>query len=145
MLFIFAALISIVSSSSSGAAAPVAAESAWDAAIVFRDAAALATILADNFVGLNEDGTYEDKAQTLRDFRRVKVIPIRNYVSSRKVHRSGDSAIITGIYTEEGRVSIADSRRYRLVVRYADTYIRVNGSWKAIQGFGKTLSSRILK
>ncbi|MDP9016917.1 MAG: nuclear transport factor 2 family protein [Candidatus Eremiobacteraeota bacterium] len=135
-------LACIVQAQESG---PAAVETAWDQAIVHRDARALSAILADNFIALNDDGTIENKQQSIADVVTGKAMPQRNYTTKRVVRITADTATITGIYIEEGRASKQDRRRYRITSRYCDVYARSGGTWKAVMGFGHTLSARILK
>ena len=128
-----------------GPSDPVAAETAWDRAVVQRDANALSSILADRFIELSDDGATATKAQTIHDVLTSKTMPQSNYTTDRVVRITGDTALVSGIYVEEGRVSATDPRRYRLKARYADAYARTAEGWKAVMGFGHTLSARVIK
>jgi len=99
-------------------------ERAWCAALVKKDAAALESILADDFTGVGSGGTTSTKAAQLSD---VKAGGVRSCVHDNiKVRLYGDTAVLTGhtVLTGTG----FNNRQ----VLWTDTFVKRNGRWQCV-------------
>ena len=86
-------------------------------------------LLAENFVGLNSDGTTADKSKVL-DITRKSKWQI-NEISDVKVTVSGDTAIATGAW--RGKGTSADGKPVDAHERWVDTWTKMpNGKWQCI-------------
>src|SRR6185295_10697703 len=122
-----------------------ALERAWSTAFLKHDTATIATILADDFVGIDGRGVVSDKSHEIEEAKAPAAgSPSGTYVilsetlSDVRVRLYGDAAVLTAINT----ASISD-RGEKEVVRYRRTtvYVRRSGKWQCVSFHG----SRILE
>src|SRR5437867_12552808 len=80
----------------------VALETAWNLAEVHKNGNAVGGLLADDFVYTEFDGTLMDKGQYLASFTNATYHPQQIASSEMKVHMYGSTAIVTGVYRDQG-------------------------------------------
>jgi len=107
----------------------LAVERSWDMAIVRRDASALNSILADDFVGIWIDGSVSRKADALASLakRKVEIDPFETEDVLVRIY--GNVAIVTGRFTQTVRLG---DRSETNSFRYTDAYRRTAGRWRAV-------------
>jgi ketosteroid isomerase-like protein len=104
-------------------------ESEWRTAVVQNDVAAINRLLADDYLGINPNGTLETKADALAQRRSgtVKISSIEP--DNLKVRVYGDTAVVTSRVDVQGRDGDRDiSGRYH----YTRVYSHRSGEWKIV-------------
>jgi ketosteroid isomerase-like protein len=104
-------------------------ESQWRAALMQNDVATINRLLADDYLGINPNGTLETKADALAQRRagttKISTIDPINL----KVRVYGDTAVVTSQVQIEGHDGDRDiSGRYH----YTRVYSRRSGEWKVV-------------
>ncbi len=104
-------------------------ESEWRNALIQNDVATVNNLLADDYLGINPDGTLETKADALA-LRRSGVMKIsRLEPVNVKVHVYGDTAVVTSQVDMQGQDGDRDiSGRYH----YTRVYSHKSGAWKIV-------------
>lgn len=104
-------------------------EQQWTEAGKMGNSEALAPLLADNFVGLNSDGTMRNKSQVLASTKKSKWEI--DEISDVKVTTFGNTAIATGLW--RGKGTDGDSKAVDAHERWVDTWIKMpDGKWQCI-------------
>jgi ketosteroid isomerase-like protein len=104
-------------------------ESQWRTAVVQNDVTTINRLLADDYLGINPNGTLETKADALAQRRSgtVKISSIEP--TSLKVRVYGDTAVVTSRVDVQGMDGDRDiSGRYH----YTRVYSRRDGEWKIV-------------
>jgi ketosteroid isomerase-like protein len=104
-------------------------ESQWRTALVQNDVATINRLLADDYLGINPNGTLETKADALAQQRSgtVKISSIEP--DNVKIRVYGDTAVVTSQVAVEGHDGDRDiSGRYH----YTRVYSRRDGEWKVV-------------
>ena len=104
-------------------------ESQWRTALVQNDVATINRMLADDYLGINPNGTLETKADAvaLRRSGTVKISSIDPI--NQKVRVYGDTAVVTSQVELQGHDGERDiSGRYH----YTRVYSRRSGEWKVV-------------
>jgi ketosteroid isomerase-like protein len=104
-------------------------ESQWRTALIQNDVATINRLLADDYLGINPNGTLETKADALAQGRSgtVKISSIDPI--SMKVRVYGDTAVVTSQVQLEGHDGERDiSGRYH----YTRVYSHKSGEWKVV-------------
>jgi ketosteroid isomerase-like protein len=104
-------------------------ESQWRTALLQNDVAAFNRLLADDYLGINPNGTLETKADALAQQRSgtVKISSIEP--DNVKIRVYGDTAVVTSLVNVEGHDGDRDiSGRYH----YTRVYSRRDGEWKVV-------------
>src|ERR1700761_2156078 len=104
-------------------------ESQWRTALVQNDVATVNRLLADDYLGINPNGTLETKADALAQRRSgtVKISAIEP--DNVKVRVYGDTAVVTSRVDVVGHDGDRDiSGRYH----YTRVYNRRSGEWKIV-------------
>lgn len=104
-------------------------ESQWLKAVVQNDVATVNKLLADDYLGINPDGTLETKADALAQQRSgtLKITSIDP--DNTKVRVYGDTAVVTSRVDVVGHDGDHDiSGRYH----YTRVYSRRSGEWKVV-------------
>jgi ketosteroid isomerase-like protein len=104
-------------------------ESQWRAALMQNDVATINRLLADDYLGINPNGTLETKADALAQRRagttKISTIDPINL----KVRVYGDTAVVTSQVQIQGHDGDRDiSGRYH----YTRVYSRRSGEWKVV-------------
>jgi ketosteroid isomerase-like protein len=104
-------------------------ESQWRAALVQNDVATINRLLADDYLGINPNGTLETKADALAQ-RRAGTTKISSIDPvNLKVRVYGDTAVVTSQVQIQGHDGDRDiSGRYH----YTRVYSRRSGEWKVV-------------
>jgi len=113
-------------------------ENDWSQADLHKDAAALNRILAEDWIGIDFEGTVLNKTQALRgiasDAAALESTTLRNM----KVRIYGDTAVITGTDTEQGEYHGKDSSGSYV---WTDVFVRRNGRWQAVSSQSTKLTA----
>lgn len=104
-------------------------EAEWRGALVRNDDSTLNRLLADDYLGVNPDGTLETKADALA-LRRSGALKItRIDPDNIKIHVYGDTAVVSSLVDVDGQEGERDiSGRYH----YTRVYRRRAGLWKVV-------------
>jgi ketosteroid isomerase-like protein len=104
-------------------------ESEWRTAAIHNDVATASRLLADDYLGINPNGTLETKADALAA-RRSGTLKISSIEPDNvKVHVYGDTAVVTSQVEVQGRDGERDiSGRYH----YTRVYSHKSGEWKIV-------------
>jgi len=104
-------------------------EKKWAEAGKANDSAAVGSMLSDNFVNLDSDGSIHSKAETLGRMKNAKWE--MNEVSDMKVTQDGKTAIVTG--TWRGKGVDGNGKAVNATERFADTWQQMpDGNWQCI-------------
>lgn len=103
----------------------LALEKAWNQAYKLGDTKALGSILDDNIVLVEDDGSLKTKAQFLATVKAATSNEEQVLPESLSVHVFGKTAIAVGVIGVKAKSGI---RRERFI----DTWINKNGSWVCI-------------
>ena len=103
---------------------------AWDAAIVRKDAAAIAANMSESFTNVDAQGRVSDKAAFLSALTADKLTIDPYTVEEFRIEVRGDVALLTGRTDLRGRY---DGREFRSHYRYTDVYAREDGQWRVIR------------
>jgi ketosteroid isomerase-like protein len=104
-------------------------EHEWSQADIEKDATALNRILAEDWIGIDFEGTVLTKAQALRGIRSDSASLESTVLRDMKVRVYGNTAIVTGTDTEKGEYHGQDSSGKYL---WTDVFVRRNGRWQAV-------------
>jgi ketosteroid isomerase-like protein len=104
-------------------------ESQWRSALMQNDVATINRLLADDYLGINPNGTLETKADALA-LRRSGTVKISSIEPENiKVRVYGDTAVVTSRVTVAGHDGERDiSGTYH----YTRVYSRRSGEWKVV-------------
>jgi ketosteroid isomerase-like protein len=108
----------------------IAMEKAWGQAFKLHDLAAMSALLADNVVVVNDDGTFQNKAeymawfQSSRQAAEDQVIP-----ESISVYMTGSVAVATGVFRT---TTVQNGKELRHSDRFADTWVNRGGRWVCV-------------
>ena len=106
----------------------VESERQWAAAVASGDATKVEPLLADDFRGVDTDGTLYDKAKAVADTREGPKEFLSNHLNEAKVRFYGDAAVAQGSESWERRTGTP--RHGRFV--WTDTWIKRNGKWQIV-------------
>ena len=107
----------------------LALENAWNLAEEHKDVKALEGLLASTLVYIDYDGSLMDKAQFMASVKAPALHPEQIVNESMTAHLYGNSAIVTGIYREKGRVG---GKPYLRRGRFTDTWVYQNSTWVCV-------------
>lgn len=102
---------------------------AWDEAIVRKDAAAVAANMADDFRAIRSNGAAVDRATFLRDLLDPQLAIDPYGVEDFDVRVYGDVALLSGRTKMTGRYA---GEPFTTHYRYVDVYVRRDGAWKVV-------------
>jgi len=104
-------------------------EHQWAKASKAADGDALASILADDFVALDSDGSMHTKTDVIARTKKAKWVT--NEISDVKVMAHGDSAVVTGSWTGNGTDGAGKAQNAK--ERWADTWVKTaGGKWQCV-------------
>ena len=104
-------------------------EHEWSQADLKKDAAALNRILAEDWIGIDFEGTVIDKARARRGIVSDAAALESTVLRDMKVRIYGDTAIVTGTDTEKGEYHGKDSSGKYV---WTDVFVRRDGRWQAV-------------
>jgi ketosteroid isomerase-like protein len=113
-------------------------EQEWSQADIRKDAAALNRILAEDWIGIDFEGTVLTKAQALRGISSGSAALESTVLRDMKVRVYGNTAIVTGTDTEKGEYHGRDSSGKYL---WTDVFVRRNGRWQAVSSQSTKLAT----
>jgi ketosteroid isomerase-like protein len=103
-------------------------ERQWAASVATGDTSTEERILADDFLGVDTDGKFYNKAKQIADTRDSPKTYLSNRLNEVKVRFFGDAAVAQGSETWERRSGTP--KRGRFV--WTDTWILRNGKWQIV-------------
>ena len=113
-------------------------EQDWSQADIQRDATALNRILADDWIGIDFEGTILNKVQALNGIGSGSGSLQSTVLRDMKVRVYGNTAVVTGTDTEKGEYHGKDSSgRYC----WTDVFVRRNGRWQAVSSQSTKLTA----
>lgn len=101
-------------------------ENIWNQAQMKHDATAMGSMLHPNFVFTDYDGVVMGKPQFLASIRDNSNTLSLEVSDDMKLHRFGDTVVVTGATHEKGKVK---GKPYEHYGRFTDTWIRQNSEW----------------
>jgi ketosteroid isomerase-like protein len=103
----------------------------FDEAYMKSDAAALALLLADEFISTNREGVVNDKAQVIASLNNpnVKLESLGSEEKYRRLRVYGDMAVETGRFTAKGTNR---GRPFTEIERYTTIWIKRDGRWQIV-------------
>lgn len=104
----------------------VGLENIWNQAQLKHDATAMGIMLHPDFVFTDYDGTVMSKAQFLASIRDPSNTLSLEVSSDMKLHRFGDTVVVTGETHEKGKQR---GKTYEHHGRFTDTWIRHGNEW----------------
>ncbi|HET8925147.1 MAG TPA: nuclear transport factor 2 family protein [Candidatus Acidoferrum sp.] len=108
----------------------IALESAWDQAEQNKDANAIASLLADNLVYVDYDGSLSNKQQFLASIKSGDITgeQINNEGVTVRLYNN-NVAVSTGIYRDKG---IEKGKPFQRRGRFTNVWLNQNGNWQCI-------------
>lgn len=103
-------------------------ERLWAESSANGDTALVERIVADDFVGVDPDGGFYDKAKEIADTRESPKEFISNHLNEVKVRFYGDTAVAQGSESWVRRTGKPLRGRYV----WTDTWIRRKGKWQIV-------------
>ena len=103
--------------------------SAWDQAIVRKDAAAIAANMADDFRHIGGDGEVETKAPFVADLISPDLRIDPYTVEEFEIRLYGDTALLSGRTRMTG---MSEGKPFATHYRYIDIYVRRGDTWKIV-------------
>jgi ketosteroid isomerase-like protein len=107
----------------------MALEKAWNLAYKFSDTRALDSLLDDQIVLINDDGSTQTKSQFLASIKGTMVQEQQVSPESIAVRVHGTIAIATGVFRAKG---LQGGKHYVRRERFVDTWILKGGRWVCI-------------
>lgn len=109
----------------------IALEKAWNQAYKAGDTRALDSILDNEIVLINDDGSVQTKTEFLGSVKATANNSQEQQVSpeSMSVHVFGNTAISTGVFRAKG---VENGKSYTRRERFVDTWIYKNGKWVCV-------------
>lgn len=107
----------------------IALENLWNQMQLHHDAKAMESILDADFVLTDYDGSLMNKAQFLESIRNPADQLTVEVSEDMKLHRHGDTVIVTGGTHEKGTNK---GKRYEHKGRFTDTWVKKNGGWLCV-------------
>jgi len=104
----------------------IALENIWNQAQVNHDATAMGSMLHPDFVLTDFDGTVMAKPQFLASIRDVSNKVTLEVSEDMKLHRYGDTVVVTGATHEKGK---QNGKPYEHYGRFTDTWVKHNDEW----------------
>jgi len=101
-------------------------ENLWNQAQINHDATAMGSMLHPDFVFTDYDGTVMTKPQFLASIRDTSNTLSLEVSDDMKLHRFGDTVVVTGATHEKGKLK---GKSYEHYGRFTDTWIRHNSEW----------------
>jgi ketosteroid isomerase-like protein len=109
----------------------IALEKAWNQAYKAGDTRALDSILDNEIVLINDDGSVQSKVEFLAGVKATNNNSQEQQVSpeSMSVHVFGNTAVATGVFRAKG---VEGGKSYVRRERFVDTWIYKNGNWVCV-------------
>ncbi len=107
----------------------IALENVWNQTQINHDADAMGKMLHPGFVFTDYDGTVMAKTPFLASIRDMTNKLTLEVSDDMKLHRFGDTVIVTGGTHEKGTLK---GKPYEHYGRFTDTWIKENGQWLCV-------------
>ena len=107
----------------------VAMENAWNAAQRDHDPRALDSLVGDNFINTDWDGSVQNKAEFLASIKDTSVKYMSMSNDNVAVFMYGNAAVVAGAYHLKGTKS---GKPYEAHGRFTDTWVQQNGKWQCV-------------
>jgi hypothetical protein len=104
----------------------LALESAWNQAVMQKDSKAVAPLLDEELIYIDDDGSVMNKARYLASVQSPEPRLLHIVNESTQVRFFAGSAVVIGIYREQG---VRNGKAYVLRDRFVDTWVERSGSW----------------
>lgn len=104
----------------------IALENIWNQAQINHDATAMGSMLHPDFVFTDYDGTVMTKPEFLASIRDTSNTLSLEVSDNMKLHRFGDTVVVTGATHERGKQK---GKNYEHYGRFTDTWVRHNNEW----------------
>ncbi len=109
----------------------LALEDQWTEAFIKHDPAPLASILAEEYMGVGNDGRVWTKARIMERVKEKNFTLHSFTIMETKAQRHGDTAVLYGMAIDKG---IEAGKEYSQVLRFQDVWISRGGHWQCIAG-----------
>ncbi len=126
---ILALSVVIAGAQSRSAREVLAANEAFDRAIVTRDADAYKRIMADDFIFTAADGKVSDKKGEIEGVRTRPLTFESGKSDDVRVRVYGNTAVVTGRFTAKGK---NDGRDITFIERYTAVFVKRGGRWQMV-------------
>lgn len=103
------------------------AESDWAESTATNDVSVLERIMADDFVGVDIDGSHDSKASAIMDYRTKPSEFVFNHLNDVEIRFYGETAVAQG---NEGWKKKMGGTTGKFV--WTDTWIRRSGNWQVV-------------
>jgi len=107
----------------------IALENLWNQMQINHDADAMGKMLDSDFVLTDYDGTVMSKTQFLASIRDKSTQLTVEVSDDMKLHRYGDTVVVTGATHEKGTVK---GKPFSHQGRFTDTWIKKEGQWLCV-------------
>jgi ketosteroid isomerase-like protein len=107
----------------------IALENAWNQAQLHHDAKVLDSLITDDFVYTDYDGTFMDKPRFLADLKDPEYRPSLVANEGVKVSVYPGAAVVTGTYHTRGTYK---GKPFEHWGRFTDTWIREHATWYCV-------------
>lgn len=107
----------------------LALEKAWNHALEQKDAKGLEMLLAPSMISIDIDGSISSRSEFLAGIKSPDYQPSQAVSEQSTVQVFGDAAVVVGIFRVKGTEK---GKPYTRRERFADTWIRINGSWQCV-------------
>lgn len=114
-------------------------EKAWNHALEAKDTKALDMILANSLVSIDIDGSVSSKKEFLASIKAPDYQPSQAVTEESNVQVYGDAAVVVGIFRVKGTEK---GKPYVHRERFADTWIKVNGTWQCVATTGTLITAK---
>jgi ketosteroid isomerase-like protein len=114
---------------SSVASKVLALEKKWNDAYKQGDIAAMGSLLADDFIITEEDGSTFSKPGYIAHNGDSNLHVMISEMSDLQVRMHGNTAVVTGAYHEKGTEK---GKPYEYRDRFTDVWMNINGKWQVI-------------
>jgi len=104
----------------------IALENIWNQTQLNHDADAMGKMLHPDFVFTDYDGAVMSKTQFLTSIRDLSNKLTLEISDDMKLHRFGDTVVVTGATHEKG---LLKGKAYEHYGRFTDTWIKQGGEW----------------
>lgn len=115
----------------------LALENSWNQAVQQKETAALSLLLGPDLVYVDFDGKLMDKPQYIASVQSPVLHPTRVVSESMNVHLYDTTAIVTGVYRENG---MKNGKPYMLRERFTDTWVSRGKSWICVASHSTLIS-----
>ena len=107
----------------------LAANEAFDRAIVTRDVGGYERIMADDFIFTSADGSVSNKKGEIERVRSGRLTFESGKSDDVRVKIYGKTAVLTGRFTARGK---NDGRDFTFVERYTAVFVKRGGRWQMV-------------